>query len=449
MEVLSVILSTLNDFFAAAAILVFLHCFYDSRYLWSGKKALFLFSVIALFYTVAAIVGLNELFLIPLIFIEVFGAIYDYRGKKLLGAIRFMLVLFLVLFCFYSITMLAEYYANSDLYAQIYNLPEDAEISVSLGNQVIFYLFTYLPFILFFGYIYFYLYYRVYKRGIIMKCGKRERIFVIVYPSAFIAATFLINPIDIGSRIPLIFSGCAIILFGALTPIFVYYTRISEYYQTRANRQEQYLEAELAHFQQYKQIQKETAQFRHDIRNNLLCVRDLLRSGKGDAAAEYVDDLLDVSDALRAKYVTGDEMLDCIIGVKADIMKKANISFQLDGVLAGGLKWKAMDVCVVFANALDNAIEACLQLPAQHRYIRMNIRNTPQFWFITIENPVKEDVDISRLFQKDGGFTTKPNASEHGIGAYNMLRTVENHGGVMKVTCESNRFCLEFTLNKA
>lgn len=184
-----------------------------------------------------------------------------------------------------------------------------------------------------------------------MKCGTRERIFTIVYPITFIALIFLINPTKMGDKIPLVIAGCAITLFGALTPMFIYYIRINEYFQARSAHQERYIEDELAHFQQYKQAQEETARFRHDIRNNLLCIRDLLETGKTDEASDYLNDLLEVSDALRAKYVTGDEMLDCIVASKAVRMHEADIPFQLDGVLAGGTNWKPMDICNVFANA--------------------------------------------------------------------------------------------------
>lgn len=155
-----------------------------------------------------------------------------------------------------------------------------------------------------------------------------------------------------------------------------------------------------------------------------------------------------MSERLSAKYVTGDEMLDCIVSAKAGSMEQRGIKFRLDGVLAGGLGWKPMDICSVFANALDNAAEACMQLPEEMREIEMKIKSTPQFWFVRIENPVKEPVNVGLLFQEKGGYTTKQNAGKHGIGTYNMKHTVESNGGMLQAECTNLRFILEIMIDK-
>lgn len=209
------------------------------------------------------------------------------------------------------------------------------------------------------------------------------------------------------------------------------------------------MQAQLEHFNQYKLTQEKTTQFRHDIRNNLLCLKDLLQTGKTREATSYLQELLDVSDTLRAKYVSGDDMLDCIIGVKSGLMADNGIQFQLDGVLAGGLPWKTIDICNVFANALDNAMEACLKVDPERRRIAMEIRSTPQFWFITIENPVSQKVDTGKLFRKNGGYTSKANPSQHGIGTYNMKHTVESYGAMIQAECTEEIFKLEIMIDKS
>ena len=107
-----------------------------------------------------------------------------------------------------------------------------------------------------------------------------------------------------------------------------------------------------------------------------------------------------------------------------------------------------MDICNVFGNALDNAMEACKKLPPEQRYIHMSIKSTLQFWFITIENPVAAAVDTSKLFQKSGGYTTKDNASQHGIGTYNMKHTIESYGGILKAVCTDSAFAVEIMIDK-
>ena len=78
----------------------------------------------------------------------------------------------------------------------------------------------------------------------------------------------------------------------------------------------------------------------------------------------------------------------------------------------------------------------------------MKIKSTPQFWFVRIENPVKEPVNVGLLFQEKGGYTTKQNAGKHGIGTYNMKHTVESNGGMLQAECTNLRFILEIMIDK-
>ena len=102
-----------------------------------------------------------------------------------------------------------------------------------------------------------------------------------------------------------------------------------------------------------------------------------------------------------------------------------------------------------FANALDNAMEACMQLPEDARYIDLTIRSTAQYWFISIENPVLHDVDVRRLFQKNGSYTSKTDTDQHGIGTYNMKHTVERNNGILQAHCQDQHFTLEIMIDKS
>ena len=293
------------------------------------------------------------------------------------------------------------------------------------------------------------LYRSLYKQGIIISCGRRERFFTVIYTIFSLILYIVIFISGKEGSATLTIMACSVVLFAALFPIFIYYSRISEYYRERTQYQETYLQAELAYFQQYKQAQEETRRFRHDIKNNLLCMNEMLRSGRPEDAAEYLQGLLDTVTLLSAKYISGDEILDCILSAKVGMMEQKQIKFQLDGVLAGGLPWKPIDVCNVFANALDNAIEACEQLSPEQRFITMKLKATPQFWFIRIQNPVARDVDVSRLFLEKGGYTSKSNSGLHGIGTYNMKHTVESYGGILKAECSNQQFLLEIMIDKS
>lgn len=429
---------------------VFLHCFYDANFQWPRKKML-----LALAYMVVDVIivlcggsgfrGISDIVFLVL-------ALYDYKGKKWKGFLRWVLLYFIFELCFgilgyNSISLLFP----EDTERMIQTILEKGLMAYALQDRIpdTIYFTGNMIGVVFFGIVFCYLYFALYKRDVVMQCGKPEKALAVGYPVLCLVVSFVIAISGVQGQVTW-YMVCILSILMALTfPIFAFYIRINNYYQKQTEAQEQYMQAELEHFMQYKQAQEETVRFRHDIRNNLLCVNELLQSGKTEDAREYLNDLLSTTEALRKKYISGDEMLDCVIGMKSEFMSQKGIRFNLDGVVAGGLQWKVMDVCAVFANAFDNAIEACEKLPLEERYIHLTIKATEQFWFLTLENPVHEMINTKRLFQKNGGYTSKKDAKQHGIGTYNMKRVVESHGGIVKANCRDDVFALEIMIDKA
>lgn len=438
-SILAFFASAVFIFTCVSAELVFIHCFYDKNFLWHKKKGIFILlaaiAEAAITYAFPTWVDLSG---VAFYLIKFFLVMYDYRGKKFKGVLRFLLVSSVIEFSLLYIGIVGAYLMIPDFdFWSSDAFPVSVELFVNIVHTI------------FFGVIFLYLYFRVYKKGIIIKCGVREIVFAALYPLLCFIIPTLIIALGKESAITLLILSIMAVLLALFIPMFLYYMRIQQYYEQRSAHQENYMQTELAHFTQYKQSQEETARFRHDIRNYLLGLNSLLTSGKTDEATQYLQDMLSTAEELRQKYVSGDEMLDCIISVKATDMEKQNIPFSLDGVLAGGLGWKPMDICVVFANALDNAIEACANVPQENRHISMTIKSTAQYWFVSITNPVLKAVNTDRLFQQSGSFTTKSNSRQHGLGTYNMKRAVETNGGIIKAHSTDETFTLEIVIDKS
>ena len=436
------VLYEVADFFSIAAVIVFLHCFYDDRFLWTGKKTLYYIGYALASVFLMDFFGYESMYTSIVTLTTPFIAVYDYRGSKVKGFLKFLVA--------YGVIVMCTLFISFNSYMLI--MPEaDLHLLLTMETPVLpdkARLFMAIMLILFYVPVFLYLYFGVYKRGVVVRCGKRELVLAAIYPIVCLAVSMIIM---FSGKTGTVTTGILIsmsIILAFLFPVFMYYTRLSEHYRKTTEYQQFYMQSELDYFMQYKQNQEETIRFRHDIRNNLLCVREMLQSGKTEDTRKYLEELLETTDTLRNKYITGDEMLDCIIGVKAGTMAEKGIRFRLEGVLAGGLRWKVMDVCVVFANALDNAMEACEQLPPEERVITMTIKSTPQFWLISFQNPVAKDVDTSLLFRKNGGYTSKSNTAQHGIGTYNMKRVVESYGGMLKATCQGAVFTLEIMIDK-
>ena len=236
-----------------------------------------------------------------------------------------------------------------------------------------------------------------------------------------------------------------LILLGLAAPVIMVIASAERSMRARNKYQETYLAAELEYIEQYKRKQVETQAFRHDIKNNLAMTQMMMAEGHNDEAREHISDMLGKVSALSPEYVTGDEMLDIIVSMKADRMRELGIRFTMDGVVDGGLNIKPMDMCGVFANALDNAIEAASSAGCDEPYVLLGIKRTDKFFVIKITNSAAGKVDAGKILISSG-YTSKKDKDHHGFGLMNARRTVEGYNGMLKASSEEGSFTLSIIL---
>jgi sensor histidine kinase regulating citrate/malate metabolism len=307
------------------------------------------------------------------------------------------------------------------------------------------------------------LYFGYYKKGRYYVLGIKSRVFFVVWLFVFyIFPSIPVYGTDDAMKYRLLcyIFGVLIPLVGVIAPSLLIMTAAEKSLKEKNEYQENYLNAELEYIEQYKRSQTETRAFRHDIINNLSLTSMMLDEGRTEEAGEHLKSLLGNVRALSPSIITGDEMLDCIVAMKADKMKEMGIAFTTDGVVDGGLHMKPMDVCSIFANALDNAIEACSHLlpeakengsgeeaPAEETasvnqpHVDMKIKRTEKFFVINIANSAKGKVDIEKLMSSSG-YTSKKDTEHHGFGLRNIRRSVEEYDGILKAESKDDEFSL-------
>ena len=237
-----------------------------------------------------------------------------------------------------------------------------------------------------------------------------------------------------------------LVILGLAAPVLLVIFSAERSMLEKNRSQEAYLAAELEYIGQYKKKQVETNRFRHDIKNNLALTQMMLDEGHVEEAREHLKDMLGKVSSLSPKYVTGDEMLDIIISMKADKMDELNIRFTLDGVADGGLQIKPMDMCSIFANALDNAIEAARS--CKEPFISFAIKRTDKFFVIKITNSAEKKIDIGKLLTTSG-YTSKSDKDHHGFGLMNVRRAVEDYNGILKAESDEKSFTLSILMPRA
>ncbi len=99
------------------------------------------------------------------------------------------------------------------------------------------------------------------------------------------------------------------------------------------------------------------------MKNHVYVMRELYRSGKMDELENYMNEIGDRLELADTSIHTGNEIADAIISEKNRKAEENGIRFTAEGTLPD-LEMSATDICTVFSNALDNALEAVCSLQA-------------------------------------------------------------------------------------
>ncbi|WP_054740049.1 ATP-binding protein [Cellulosilyticum ruminicola] len=146
-------------------------------------------------------------------------------------------------------------------------------------------------------------------------------------------------------------------------------------------------------------------------------------------------------------YKTGYSVVDAILRQKSMAYDNEQIQLRvnLDLNSCGFIEDK--DLCSIFANAIDNAIESCEKINSEgiKKYIYMESQITQDFLVIKIRNS-KEHMN---KWCNNQLITQKKDKKLHGLGIKNIKRALDRYNGeyIIKEGMNDFRFKLVITIN--
>lgn len=113
----------------------------------------------------------------------------------------------------------------------------------------------------------------------------------------------------------------------------------------------------------------------------------------------------------------------------------------IDGTLFDFMN--VMDICSIFGNALDNAIECELKIPdKEKRLIHITAHSQKNFIIVLFDNYFEGNVQLG----DDLPATTKKDAQFHGYGLKSLRYTVQKYGGAVDVSARDQWFHLKILI---
>lgn len=237
-----------------------------------------------------------------------------------------------------------------------------------------------------------------------------------------------------------------LVIMAAMAVLVMVY---SNTYMVEKDRKEQYAKAleENYHQQGYymenlEQLIDRLKSERHDFNHHLGVIYGLLSGGDADEARRYVTGLVDAAQEYQSIVAISYPVLRAMLNYKLSVARERGIALRLSVEVPESLRLNEFDLTVILGNLLDNAMEACAELPEPERYIALRMHYRPEYLVVQMENPVS--TQRQELRQSQG--TAKPNPEDHGFGLRNIAYLVSKHNGFMEVEPAAGVFRIRVAL---
>ena len=150
-----------------------------------------------------------------------------------------------------------------------------------------------------------------------------------------------------------------------------------------------------------------------------------------------LDSVSDKVNSTAVKKYCDNHLVNTILTLKADEATKENITFECECSIPNTLKIDSADLCSIYINILDNAIEASKSVTNQNnRKIVLHSHLQGNIFSIKAQNYYEGTI----IFENNKPITTKKISGSHGIGSSILKEIVDNHNGNIKYSTDANTF---------
>lgn len=231
--------------------------------------------------------------------------------------------------------------------------------------------------------------------------------------------------------------------------IFIIITKLlnseAELIRVRHSEKElsQYIDIQRRGYDRVVQKMESAREYRHDMRHHLAVIEGLIKQSDRDKALDYISKLNgSFGEIDDMKYCNNPEV-NAVLSEYIAHAESAGCRITRNLVLPEMLPFEENDICLVLANTIENAINACSELPEKERYINISaVYEDGHRLLVSVENPCSRSLE----FDQNGLPVTGEHSDEHGIGLRSVKRIAEKYNGFLNCMLENGEFVFRAAL---
>lgn len=297
---------------------------------------------------------------------------------------------------------------------------------------------------------------RIMKKKNINNLNNKQYFLTFIYAVFSIISIYSLSVLmrDIVSGGDIIF--VLITIFGIVV-INTYFLNILEYASENNRLQYEnqlFVQQSRMQYQYYDNLEnqyRESLSIIHDVKRHIRAIEDLYNYKESDIAKEYSEKLSTKLEAFQVNEYTDNRVLNIILNDKIRFAEQNSIqlSCKIDEFDLSFIE--NVDLTTIFANLLDNAFEACMEIKGE-RSISVQVGSFNNLVVISIKNTIDEPMpgtgNLLEGYQRQIIPKKSSKKGHSGIGIPNVMKVIGKYNGDFNIQREGNMFVCSIVLSK-
>lgn len=190
---------------------------------------------------------------------------------------------------------------------------------------------------------------------------------------------------------------------------------------------------EISRYKEILEQYRKQSDVRHDMKNHLISLSSLADQEEWDKLKEYLQKIYDEGIMNRSDIETGNSIVNAIINTKRQSAVQNGITFDCNINIPKPLRIDDYDLCIIWGNILDNAINAAGV--TKYKYIFVQTEIIKKNLLINVKNSIAPDILQNGLERQNWG-----------TGLKNVNRIVQRENGIMDIEINDTVFEISIML---
>lgn len=165
----------------------------------------------------------------------------------------------------------------------------------------------------------------------------------------------------------------------------------------------------------------EIREYRHDINNLVSVAEALMTDDSSQSSKDFIGEMKNKAEGMKIPVYTSSEIANAVLWKKEQEAKQAGVDFRVKADIGESFPLDKTDICSLFANLLDNAVNEAKE--TEEKSVEVTAGRRFGLLMIEVVNSAKDNGEFAGKKPKSA------KEGDHGHGLEIVEKIAEKYGG--------------------